>query len=138
MNEEEWTPSRKHLLKNGDLVFADAAEDNTVGKAVEISGAEFIKSVSGLHTIVARPIQKFAPTFLGHCINAQSYQKQLESAMQGIKVLSISKSNIKKTTITLPDSYDEQIKIAKLFNTIDHTITLHQRESKLNFEEVII
>ncbi|WP_414047168.1 restriction endonuclease subunit S [Macrococcus equi] len=126
----EWSPQRKHLLFEGDIVFADAAEDNTVGKAVEIEGTQYVDTVSGLHTIVARPILKFIPTYLGHYINSGSYQKQLESAMQGIKVLSISKNNIKKTNIEYPKSKTEQLKIAELFNTLDQTITLHQRESK--------
>lgn len=38
----------------------------------------------------------------------------------------------------LTTNLEEQNKIANFFLNIDQTITLHQRESKLNFEEVII
>lgn len=45
-------------LKDGDIVFADAAEDYSVGKAIEMVG---INSgvLSGLHTIAATPKKSF-------------------------------------------------------------------------------
>lgn len=47
-----------NLLNNGDLVFADAAEDETVGKAIEINNLTDQNVVAGLHTIVARAKKK--------------------------------------------------------------------------------
>ncbi|MBL0737810.1 restriction endonuclease subunit S [Flavobacterium sp. GN10] len=113
------------LLKNGDIVIADAAEDITVGKAIEISniGKELI--VAGLHTIVCRPKIKIKPFYLGHYINSNSYRQPLVPLFQGTKVLSISKSNLAKTYIKYPDSEDEQYKIGTYFNNLDKLINIH-------------
>ena len=51
----------KNLLKNGDIVFADTAEDETCGKATELNNIDNEKLVAGLHTFIARPKIKFEP-----------------------------------------------------------------------------
>ena len=86
-------------LRNGDVVFADTAEDYTVGKSTEIIGAENIAALSGLHTIPCRPQDSFAPMYLGYYFNSDYFKKQLYPMIQGTKVSSISKSEIIKTKI---------------------------------------
>ncbi|UBH23520.1 restriction endonuclease subunit S [Macrococcus armenti] len=49
----------------------------------------------------------------------------------------IKASELKKLKLYLPND-QEQEKIETILLNLDDTITLHQRESKLNFEEVII
>ncbi|HFU3704010.1 TPA: restriction endonuclease subunit S [Streptococcus suis] len=115
------------LLSEGDIVFADAAEDETVGKAVEIRNLNGKNVVSGLHTIVARPKNSFAPFYMGYFINSQVYHNQILPLMQGTKVSSISKSNLQSTCMSYP-SYDEQSAIGTFFSTLDRHITLHQRK----------
>jgi type I restriction enzyme S subunit len=117
---------QSQLLQNGDLLIADAAEDETVGKATEIAGIIDIPVVSGLHTIACRPKVKMQPNYLGYYMNSPSYHRQLLPLMQGIKVLSISRTNLAKTTICYPTSAQEQSQIGKLFADIDQLITLHQ------------
>ncbi|MBQ4900307.1 restriction endonuclease subunit S [Paenibacillus sp. Marseille-P2973] len=119
---------QSHLLQNGDVLFADAAEDTTVGKATEIAGITSIPVVSGLHTIACRPKVNMQPNFLGYYINSPSYRQQLLPIMQGIKVLSISRTNLAKTTICYPTSAQEQSQIGSFFRDLDHLITLHQRK----------
>ncbi|WP_139125637.1 restriction endonuclease subunit S, partial [Enterococcus ureasiticus] len=119
---------RSNLLENGDLIFADAAEDETVGKAVEVNGIGSDKLVAGLHTIVARPKEKKAKYFLGYYINSNIYHRQLLRLIQGTKVSSISKGNLQKTTVTFPKSIEEQKKIGAFFKSIDDAIALHQRK----------
>ncbi|WP_059047082.1 restriction endonuclease subunit S [Paenibacillus rubinfantis] len=121
---------QSQLLHNGDVLIADAAEDETVGKATEIAGITGIPVVSGLHTIACRPKVKMQPNYLGYYMNSPSYHQQLLPLMQGIKVLSISWSNLAKTTICYPTSAHEQSKIGNAFADLDSLITLHQR--KLN------
>ncbi len=115
-------------LQNGDIVFADAAEDETVGKAVEITNItdEFV--VSGLHTIVARPKEQFAHKYLGYYVNSKAYHDNLLSLMQGIKVLSISKSALSKTSVVYPKEVPEQTKVGNLFNTLDSRIAQQQKK----------
>ncbi|MCD2249358.1 restriction endonuclease subunit S [Listeria monocytogenes] len=117
-----------NLLENGDLIFADAAEDETVGKAVEVNGITNENLVSGLHTIVARATTQKATYFLGYYINSDIYHRQLLRLMQGSKVSAISKGNLQKTDLSFPKDIEEQQKIGSYFKKLDDTIALHQRK----------
>ncbi|MBC1890491.1 restriction endonuclease subunit S [Listeria booriae] len=114
------------FLQNGDIVIADTAEDKITGKAIEVCGINNTSVVSGLHTMVARPNISFASRYLGYYLNSYSYRKQLLPLMQGIKVLSISKSNISKTTLCFPKNAIEQERIGDFFKQLDKTMLLHQ------------
>lgn len=117
----------KSILKNGDIVIADAAEDNTVGKCTEIQSCTELLA-AGLHTIAMRPKIEFAPTFLGFCINSESFHNQLLPLIQGTKVSSISKSAIVDTVIYYPISITEQQKIGQFFSKYDSLISVQQKE----------
>lgn len=110
-----------NTLENGDVVIADTAEDETVGKVVEISETDPQKTISGLHTIACRPREKFASKYLGYFMNSDAYHNQLRPYMQGIKVTSISKANIKLTSILIP-CLAEQQKIADCLSALDDVI----------------
>jgi type I restriction enzyme S subunit len=119
---------RTSFLQDGDVVFADTAEDETAGKCCEIGNCGSIVIISGLHTIPCRPVSKFAPGYLGYCLNSAAFHEQLVPLMQGTKVVSISKAALKSTLIQYPSDDKEQQKIGALFRGIDRLITLHQRE----------
>ncbi|UQF19810.1 restriction endonuclease subunit S (plasmid) [Vagococcus lutrae] len=119
---------RSQLIKNGDLIFADAAEDNTVGKAIEVSGLATESLVAGLHTIVARSKSEIGTYFLGYYINSAVYHYQLLRLMQGAKVSSISKRSLRETKVCIPTGTEEQQKIGTFFKQLDDTIALHQRQ----------
>ena len=89
-------------LKNGDVIVSDTAEDETVGKCIEIIGMTNQKVLSGLHTIPLRPKEQFATGYLGFYLNSSAYHRQLKPLMQGIKVTSISKSAMLDTVIKYP------------------------------------
>ena len=61
---------KNSFLQNGDIVIADTAEDETVGKCSEIAGVTQEKVISGLHTIPYRPKCKFGPGYLGFYLNS--------------------------------------------------------------------
>ena len=117
------------FLQNGDVIIADTAEDTTVGKCSEIAGLRDEVVLSGLHTIPYRPVEKFATGYLGYYLNSGAYHDQLIPLMQGIKVTSISKSAMKDTDIVYPKSTEEQAMIGSYFQSLDHLITLHQRQT---------
>ena len=117
---------RCDMLRTGDVIIADTAEDDTVGKATEIINHNNKSVVSGLHTMPCRPNRDFISSFLGYYINSNAYHLQLYPYMQGIKVTSLSKANIGKTLISFP-STNEQKKIVKLFNLIEKKILLQKR-----------
>ena len=116
------------FLQNGDVIIADTAEDTTVGKCSEIAGLRDEVVLSGLHTIPYRPVEKFATGYLGYYLNSGAYHDQLTPLMQGIKVTSISKSAMQDTDIVYPKSTEEQAMIGSYFQSLDHLITLHQRQ----------
>ena len=116
------------LLQDGDVIIADTAEDETTGKACEIGNLQGRAIVSGLHTIVGRPRHRMALGYLGYYLNTNAYHHQLLPLMQGIKVLSLSRSNIQKTSVSYPSAVKEQQHIASYFSQLDNLITLHQRE----------
>ena len=116
------------LLQDGDIIIADTAEDETTGKACEISNLQGSVIVSGLHTMVCRPRNRMALGYLGYYLNSNAYHHQLLPLMQGIKVLSLSRSNIQKTSVSYPTAVKEQQHIAYYFSQLDNLITLHQRK----------
>lgn len=119
---------KSSFLQNGDIIIADTAEDDTVGKCTEIQGSEGLKLLSGLHTIACRPKEKYGPMFLGYYINSPAYHDQLKPLMQGIKVTSISKSALQDTDMIIPRSIDEQTRIGEYFSSLDNLVTLQQRK----------
>ncbi len=116
------------LLQDGDIIIADTAEDEATGKACEIGNSQGLDVVSGLHTMVCRPRNKLALGYLGYYLNSDAYHHQLLPLMQGIKVLSLSRTNVQKTMVCYPKSKAEQQLIADCFRSLDNLITLHQRK----------
>ena len=116
------------LLQDGDVIIADTAEDEMTGKACEIGNLQGSAIVSGLHTMVCRPRNRMALGYLGYYLNSNAYHYQLLPLMQGIKVLSLSRSNIQKTSVSYPSAMKEQQLIASYFSQLDHLINLHQRK----------
>ena len=119
----------KMFLKNGDIIFADAAEDHSVGKCVELTNV-LGDIVSGLHTIVYRSQIDFAQYFLGYYLNSNSYRKQIFPMVQGAKVSSVNKNNLSITNISFP-TLPEQRAIGSFFQELDQLITLQQRELEI-------
>ena len=118
----------KSLLRDGDIIFSDTAEDDAVGKAIELWNVNDPFILSGLHTIPCRPLIPFGKGYLGNFLNSNFYRMQLRPLVQGIKVSSISKSALKDTMIEYPKNLDEQEKIGSLFQNLAKMITLHQRK----------
>ena len=112
-------------LRVGDIIFADTAEDESAGKCVELVELPNEPVISGLHTIPVRPKFPFGSGYLGHYLNAPAYHDQLLPLMQGIKVISVSKTALQDTQICFP-SASEQFAIGASFNALDSLITLHQ------------
>ena len=128
LNSELLKKYQTSVLQNGDIIIADAAEDETVGKCSEITGLSNEIVLSGLHTIPCRPKEKYAKGYLGFYMNSNAYHDQLLPLLQGTKVSSISKSAIQDTNIVYPKSETEQAKIGSYFQSLDNLITLHQRK----------
>lgn len=131
---------KSQFLQNGDVIFADTAEDESAGKAIEISGVDDNYIVSGLHTMAYRPRIKLSPYYLGHYLNSNAYHHQLLSLMQGIKVLSVSRTNLAKTIVKYPASEKEQAQIGEFFQNLDQSIALHEKKlaQTQNFKKAML
>ena len=75
--------------------------------------------------------------YLGYYLNSNAYHHQLLPLMQGIKVLSLSRSNIQKTSVSYPIAVKEQQLIAYYFSQLDNLISLHQREQNYKKEALM-
>ena len=127
----EITYSDNWLLHTNDVIIADTAEDETVGKAIQICEVS-VPLVGGLHTIVCRPKFETAHGFLGLYINSKSYHDQLLSHITGIKVSSISKKAIKTTVLTIPSEIEEQSAIVGIITAMDKEIrSLEEERDKM-------
>lgn len=113
--------SEKWLLQEKDVLIADTAEDETVGKAIQI-GTMSYPLVGGLHTIVCRPNVQTATGFLGFYINSKSFHDQLLPHITGIKVSSVSKKSIKTTELLIPSDVEEQEAITGVLVSMDDEI----------------
>lgn len=113
------------ILSEGDVIFADTAEDEAAGKCIELRKLPKEPTISGLHTIPARPRFPFGTGYLGHYLNSDAYHRQLLPLMQGIKVISVSKAALQDTHVRFP-SLSEQSAIGVALSEIDALITLHQ------------
>ncbi|MBR6659105.1 MAG: restriction endonuclease subunit S [Paludibacteraceae bacterium] len=109
------------LVQSGDIIIADTAEDETVGKCVEIKNVGNNKIVAGLHTFFCRPTSLFAAGWLGYYINSTNYHNQLIPYITGIKVSSISRTAIQETKLLLPP-IAEQRAIASALSDVDGLI----------------
>lgn len=116
------------LLDHGDVVFADASEDyDGVGKHVVIENINKIPFVSGLHTIIAKPINALLTTsFLKYVFSNIHVRRQFKFYATGISVLGITLENIKRVVIPAPNSY-EQKRIASILETWDRAIELKEK-----------
>ena len=110
-----------NIIMDGDIVMADTAEDEIVGKTSEIFNIGDKKILSGLHTFWLRPLISFAPKYLGYFFNSTQYHNQLLPLIQGAKVSSISKKALNNTIIVYP-STSEQQKIADCLSSLDELI----------------
>lgn len=119
INDEARISSSAQALQDGDIVMADTAEDETVGKVTEVMNTSEKPVMSGLHTIPCRvKVGEFVPKWLGYYMNSHLYHDQLLPYIHGTKVSSVSKGSLGGTAIIAP-STDEQEKIVEVLSDID-------------------
>lgn len=119
------------ILKDGDVVFVDASEDEEgTSKHVVISNPSGRPYISGLHTIVAKSkAYDLDNCFKRYCFQSRSIKEQFRFYAVGTKVSGISKTNIAKIELLFP-TIPEQISIATILSDMDAEITAleHKRD----------
>lgn len=114
-------------VRDGDVIFADTAEDDTVGKCVEVLNVGDRKIVSGLHTYFCRPRHKMALGYLGYYLNSNHFHNQLLPYIAGSKVSSVNRTSIARTYISYPAELPVQRRIAAILASADKVIASTQK-----------
>ena len=116
-------------MKNGNIVIVDAVEDESIYKCTELFNVSQGEQIfSGLHTIPRRPNIQFSQGFLDYYMNSNLYHSQLIPLMQGIKVLSLSKSSLQDALFVFPLNRKEQVCMGVFFRHHARLIILHQHK----------
>jgi len=120
--------SKLPLLKEGDLVIADASEDvEGSGTSVTLKNVKNKKIVAGLHTIVLRnKDEDVSSDYLKYLTSINSVKIQIISFVTGSKVFGLSKNNCKPIRVPFP-KLKEQQKIASILSNIEELITVTQK-----------
>ena len=111
------------LLKDGDLIIADASEDTVgVAECVELKNINGRKIISGLHTFATRDKNgKTAPGYRTYILNHPQVVRVLRRIATGFSVFGVSKTNIAKVKLPLPP-LPEQKAIAHILSLMDTAI----------------
>lgn len=127
INDEVRISGSAQPLQDGDVVMADTAEDETVGKVTEVMNTSDKPVMAGLHTIPCRVKSgEFVPKWLGYYMNSHLYHDQLLPYIHGTKVSSVSKGSLGDTVIIVPKA-SEQKRIVDALSDVDALITNLQK-----------
>ncbi len=118
------------LLKKNDFIFADTSED------VEGSGNcafnDYPEHIfAGYHTVIARPVDLQFPRYYAYLFQSQSWKSQIQSFVNGVKVYSINKSILKKSSLLFPPLDEQKTIVAfldKKTKEIDDLVAQVERE----------
>ena len=123
--------SNATLLKDGDLIMADASEDyDGIGKSVEVTGLGGAKAVSGLHTFLLRDVGVFSEGYRGYLHQIKTTKKSFDRLATGLKVYGLSKGNLKSVLLPVPPKV-EQVLITEVLSDMAGEIdSLNERLSK--------
>lgn len=116
---------------DGDLIISDASEDyEGVGKSVEVINVGEKVIISGLHTLHLRvKNNEFIKGFKGYILNQEKVRNSILRIATGIKVYSVSKTELKKIYLPKPPE-DEQIQITNILSLVDSAIQSTQNSIK--------
>jgi type I restriction enzyme S subunit len=125
VTHDEQLPSIKSgnyiLIKQGDLVLADASEDYIgIAEPCVILHEPKEKIVAGLHTIAIRPI-KANSMYLYYLLHTEEFKKYGSYVGTGLKVFGITFSNLANYETKMPNEA-EQTAIGNFFRVLDNTI----------------
>ena len=120
---EKTKVERIPLLKEGDLIIVDVSEDYEGScTSILLKNVKNKKIVAGLHTFALRADDETTMLDYRRYITSNRFVKrQIISYVTGTSVLGISKNNLKKVKICLPE-IDEQQKIASILVNVDENI----------------
>lgn len=136
IKDTNFKPKKEELLKDGDLIMADASEDyNGIGVTVSIHGLGKNKVVGGLHTFVLRDEKNLTNEYYRQYIfRNPKIRNTLQKVANGVSVYGISKTAVSKLILSIPP-FPEQSRIVSVLETWDKTI--EKLEKKIEIKKQI-
>ena len=128
INDEFYEKQKDKLLKTGDLVMVQSGH---VGHTAVIP-EELNDSAAHALIMFSNYINKTNPYFLNFQFQTLNKKKALDNISTGNTIKHILASEMKNFEMDFP-KYEEQIAISSFFQTLDTTITFHQREPFTDF-----
>lgn len=121
--------SKKHFLKNGDIIMADVSEDyKGVGECREMKNLKNQKVIGGLHTFVMRDKRNLTVEgFRVYCMKNSLFRNKLRRLATGSSVFGLSKTNLAKVSLMLPNP-EEQMAIASILIKTGEEIQILQQK----------
>ena len=112
------------FLQDWDLIVADASEDYVgIGACILLKNIKNKKIVSGLHTILLRSDKtKLSPYYSVYLMSIRDVKDKLIKIATGISVYGLTKNQLKKVEVYLPNDINEQLEIGKIFSDMDSEI----------------
>ena len=86
------------------------------------------KMITAVDCTIVRPAKDVSAKFLLQYLSSQAYFDEVNTCLAGGTRQRISRSNLANFDVPVPIDKDEQNEIGELLSTLDHLITLHQRE----------
>ena len=113
--------SHTSLLRDGDVVFVDASEDDEgASRHVVVRNSEKTPFISGLHTIIAKvKNDEIDKGFREFCFQTEKVKAQFKFYAVGTKVVGVNKTTIGEIKIIYPESKSEQRRIATALSETD-------------------
>ncbi len=117
------------LIKEGDLIMADASEDyEGIGKSIEVKNLRNKQAISGLHTFLLRSNNELlANGFKGYLHSNKLIKNQFDKLATGLKVYGVSKNNLKTVLVPLPPLPEQQA-IAQVLSDTDNLIQALEKQ----------
>jgi len=123
MKDKKFKPKKEEILKDGDLVMADASEDyEGISVTVSVHGIGNKKVVGGLHTYVLRDEKGITDEYYRQYIfRNPKIRNKLQKIANGVSVYGVSKTALAKVFLPIP-SLSEQNRIVSVLETWDKSI----------------
>lgn len=111
-------------IYNGDILFVKTG--STLGKSALVKDV-FEDATLNPQVVVMRP-NNLDSKFLSVMMLTDNIASQVRKSRIGGAVPTLTESNIKSFDTLIPKNDEEAQKIGKIFGSLDHVITLHQRK----------
>lgn len=120
----------QNIVKSGDVLFTTSSETpEEVGmSSVWLGDTEntYLNSFCFGYRLFSS--EKIDPLYLAYLLRSPEIRKQFQFLAQGISRYNISKTKVMDIVISVPEDYEEQVKIGKLFFNLDKLIELTQKK----------